>query len=196
MNELMESQGVGPEKLASLTNIPLRFINSLKNAEFSKLPSEPYVRGYLQKIAGALKTDPDEILRVYKESAAAATSGKGDKLPENRFRKLTIQSGWMTGLAIVILIASFLFFRFDDIFGITGLEAVIPSTSSSELIAITGNVKPGDRLTLNDEIVYTDDIGHFEKEIVLEPGLNKLEFKIRRFLGRERTIVRQIYYQQ
>lgn len=183
------------EKLAHATNIPIRFISALKNGEFSKLPAEPYVRGYLVKIAHILKADPDELMGAYKESASSSKSGQYDKLPSNRFQKIVFTRGMAVGTAIVMIIAAFLFFRFDEIVGATSLDVDIPASTSEQLLKVTGSVRAGDRVTLNDEIVYTDEQGYFEKEVLLEPGLNNFEFKVKRFLGRETTTVKQIYFQ-
>jgi len=193
--ELMGAHGMSVEKLAHATNIPVRFVSALKNGEFSKLPAEPYVRGYLVKIAHVLKADPDELMGAYKESASSSKSGQYDKLPANRFQKVVFTRGIAVAFAVIMLIGAFFFFRLEEILGFTGLDVQIPAATAQELFRVSGSVRPGYLVTLNDEIVYTDEQGHFEKDMMLEAGLNNLEFKVKRFLGRETTIVKQIYYE-
>ena len=195
LKALLDEHSVTPEKLASTTNIPLRFIVALVNGDLSKLPSAPYVRGYLKKIAPVLHTDPDELIEIYKSSDRIIRSGESDKLPDNRFNVFGINRGVAITIAIVLILTAFLIFRFDAIFGVASLEVNIPETVSEELYTVAGSITPGDQLTLNDEIIYTDETGKFEKEMMLFPGLNKLEFKVKRFLGQERTIQKQIYYE-
>ena len=65
----------------------------------------------------------------------------------------------------------------------------------SQIVNVTGQVNPGDTLTLNNEVIYPDKSGRFEKEIQLESGLNTLEFRVKRYLGRETTVVKQVLYQ-
>lgn len=195
LGELIESHAIGVEKLSTLTEIPSRFITSLLNDEFSKLPPEPYVRGYLMKIARALKTDPDELVTVYKESAETAKSGANDKLPENRFRKAMAAKGWIIGLASIVLIGTFFLFRFNEIFGISSLEVAIPAVATSETLTVNGSIAPGDQLTINGEVVFTDEFGRFEKELVLAPGINRFEFRVKKFLGKEKTVIKEVYYE-
>ena len=50
LSELIENEGLTVEKIALQTDIPSRFVIALKEGNLEKLPSEPYVRGYLIKI--------------------------------------------------------------------------------------------------------------------------------------------------
>src|SRR3989344_7579651 len=85
LQESMEAKGLDAGKLADLTDVPQRFIFSLVSGDFNNLPSEPYIRGYLFKIAGILETDPNDLWRSYRQSAEIYTSGISDTLPANRF---------------------------------------------------------------------------------------------------------------
>lgn len=195
LSELIKKSKLSVDKIATLTEIPVRFIIALQNGDFSKLPADPYVRGYLIKIAKVLKEDPDELIFIYKNSTSRKISGKKDVLPPNRFKKAAISRGIIISIIIVILLSLFVTLRKDEILGLASLEVTIPKTVNEELLMVEGSVEPGDRLTLNEELVYTDENGEFEKEIALEPGLNTLKFKVKRFLGREKIIIKQVIYE-
>ena len=70
----------------------------------------------------------------------------------------------------------------------------MPESTTEETIIVSGNVKSGDTLTLNDEVIYPDGEGFFEKRVQLEPGLNTLEFRVKRYLGRESSLTKQVFY--
>jgi hypothetical protein len=198
LEQLMQEKGVTVEKLTYATNIPHRFVTALIDGDFKGLPAKPYVRGYLLKIATALSVEPAIILKAYKESLEIKGSGEKDKLPVNRFAIQRISKNLVIVLLILILLAGFLAWRMKDILGTPTVKINLPEDTlvvRNESIRITGEISSRDRLTLNQEIVYTDDAGKFEREITLLPGLNTLEFNVKRFLGREIRITRQILYE-
>src|SRR3989338_8404013 len=94
LNDLMEAEGLTAEKLANLTNIPSRFIVTMREGELNKLPAEPYAKGYLKKIADVLKTDEVSLINAYKESKKIArldNAGETDKLPSNQFAHVPLK---------------------------------------------------------------------------------------------------------
>ena len=191
----MESKGMDAGKLSDLTDVPQRFIVSLVGGDFKNLPSEPYIRGYLFKVAGVLDADPNFLWRSFRQSSEIHSSGSADLLPANRFslQRISSKKVWIVLAALVLL--GFLGLRVNSILGMPTLDVTLPETTTSQIINVTGKVNPGDTLTLNNEVVYPDERGQFEKEVQLETGLNTLEFRAKRFLGRETKIVKQVFYQ-
>lgn len=194
--ELMDAEGVSPEKLSALTNIPTRFIVSLKEGELDKLPAEPYVRGYLKKIADALKTDEEALINAYKESKRIAKVGATDTLPSNQYARVPMKKSWLLVPIILIAFSVMFYVRQNQIFGIPELTLDVPSVVYAESLLVEGNIRPGDKITLNGELLPTDKTGHFEETIFLRPGLNTLEFKVSRFLGKETIVVKEVYYEE
>jgi len=195
LKDLLTAHGLNDEKLSHLTNIPKRFIIALRTGDFSRLPAEPYTRGYLIKIATVLKIDPTELINAYKESAGQKRRSGADKLPANRFKRIPIHKGWLIGIVIAILVAIFLYFRLDNVLGVPELKAQVPAETSVESLVVEGEVRPRDTLTINGEIVYTDEAGIFKHTLLLQPGINTLHFVVKRFLGRETEVIKQVYYQ-
>ena len=181
-------------KLSDLTDVPQRFISSLVSGDFNDLPSEPYIRGYLFKIAGILDADPNFLWRSFRQSAEIRSSGSGDILPANRFglKKVSNKKIWILLAALVLV--GFLGFRINSILGKPTLDVSLPEVTVNHVVKVTGQVNPDDTLTLNNEVIYPDKGGRFEKEIQLEPGLNTLEFRVKRYLGRETRVVKQVLY--
>lgn len=191
----MEAKRLDIAKLAYLTDVPQRFITSLISGDFGNLPSEPYIRGYLFKIAGVLDADPNVLWLSFRQSAEIRSPGQRDILPANRFslKKISGKKIWI-GLVILVFLV-FLGFRLNSILGKPTLEVFLPETTADETIQISGKVTPGDTLTLNNERLYPNPKGEFVKDVQLEAGLNTLEFKVKRYLGRETTVVKQVFYQ-
>lgn len=195
----MAERGINPEKLSYVTNIPTRFITALLEGNFKELPAKPYVRGYLIKIAAALGVENEVIMGAYRESMEIRSSGGKDRLPMNRFAIQKINKNFVVGTVIVAGLLIFLGLRINDIMGTPTLQVNLsesPSTTTNQTLKITGKMSARDKLTLNQEIVYTNQDGTFQKDVTLSPGLNTFEFDATRFLGRETKIVRQVVYEE
>jgi len=204
LDRVAELRGLDLKKISELTDIPIHYLTALANGDFEKLPAAPYVRGYLTKIAEALRIDKDLLLKTYKQEVSFRSlkaSGAEDKLPSNRFtfksshRKRVLLA---VGLTAVLVIA-FIIWRADDFLGKPRIEIISPAADNlivnTPSIKLAGKVNRNDKLTIYGEEILAAEDGTFEKEFFLQPGLNRIEFKVERFLGGETTMVRQVIYQ-
>lgn len=198
-NDILAVRGLTIEKLAELAGVPNRYLTVMSSGDFQKLPALPYTRGYLMKIAEVLGIDGDELWLTYKDEIALKISAP-DKLPSNRFAirrfgKMKIIIGIILVSAIIYLV-----WQSDNLLGIPKIEIAHPETDdlvlSIPLIKLAGKISnPKDKLTVNGEQIFINSDGFFEKEIFLRPGVNDIEFKIKRFLGKETKVVKKVVFQ-
>lgn len=197
MDEILGAKGLNLEKLSDLTDIPKGFLFSLYNGDFKKLPPMPYVKGYIDKIAEVLETDGERIWQAYKDNLRR--SGEEDKLPINRFAFKKAKKGkvilFLIGIGILIILG----FQGGKFIGVPQLEIYNPPIDSYltdiPTINLRGKINPQDKLMINMEDISVDGDGYFEKNFSLEPGTNTIEFKVKKLLGKEVTIIRQVIYQ-
>ena len=197
IEELMTARGLNSDKLAELTNIPKRYLIALSQNDVKNLPAEPYVRGYLNRIAEATGVEPTGLYGAYKK-LGLKTSGKDDSLPENRFAIQKSTNKLIISVVIVLVAIIGLSLKLKDVLGIPSIDVNLPETSLIVYVPtaiIEGKIDPKDSLELNGELIYPDSTGVFNEEVSLEQGINTFEFKIKRFLGRETKIERQIIYE-
>ncbi|MBF0565757.1 MAG: DUF4115 domain-containing protein [Nitrospirae bacterium] len=64
-----KESGVTLEEIASITRIRLEYLKALESGELDKIPSEVYIRGYIQSYLQALSIDTAEGLAIYKEQS-------------------------------------------------------------------------------------------------------------------------------
>jgi len=156
------------------------------------------------KIADTLKIEREPLLEAYRQELTfwpAKSSGPEDKLPQNRFAIKSKQKITIIGIvgAAVLAILIFLAFQFSAFLGNPQLEVTNPrednSISANQIIILTGLVNPQDKLTINNEEVLAKSDGSFEKEFALQSGPNAVEFKAKRFLGKEISVTKIITYQ-
>ncbi|TRZ64987.1 MAG: helix-turn-helix domain-containing protein [Spirochaetia bacterium] len=203
-NEALGLRNLDVKKLSEMTDIPVHYLSAISSGDPRKLPASPYVRGYLAKIADVLKVDRDSLLEAYKQENSlwpAKSSGPEDKLPSNRYalkskRKIAVIGAAAAGVLVILI---FLTFQFSGFLGNPKIEITnpveSPVTVTNPIIKLTGIINPQDKLTINNEEVLAKSDGRFEKEFLLQPDLNTVKFKVKRFLGKEITITKIITYQ-
>jgi cytoskeletal protein RodZ len=196
IEEALEQKSLNYEKLADLTGIPEKYIISLQSQELKKLPAYPYIRGYLKKICDVLGLNFEESWKIYQKELSHKKSGAFDKLPANRFAiKKINKKNVAIGIVAAILLAFFAL-NFNNFFGKPYLEITNPkdslSTVSTSSINVIGKINPTDKLTINSKDIVTDLNGSFESTYELQPGLNTIEFKVKKLLGKENSQIKQI----
>lgn len=198
LNAKIKEQGLSLKKLSDLTGIALKHLENINSGNFDELPAAPYLHGYFIKLGQALNFDGEELWRHFKSEAEITTSGAKDELPKNRFlKKSPAKKVWLG--VLVLIIASYFGIRFSKILGQPSLVIFYPeeslvSVSSSE-ITVRGSLAEGDKLTLNNEEVPVSAEGLWFKNFPLEPGLNVIEIRAKKFLGRETKVTRQVSYE-
>ncbi len=197
-HEALELRNLDIEKLAELTDVPEMYLTALYGSDFEKLPAAPYVRGYLMKIAEVLGIDGKALWQTYKNESIK-TSGVKDKMPSNRFVIKPLKKRMLIFGTAAILVVIYFVWQIDNLLGMPKIDIVSPAFPtvivSEPDFNLRGKVDGRDKLTINNEEIFIGKDGWFEKEISFQPGVNTVEFKAKRLLGREVKVVRQIIYQ-
>lgn len=197
-NELLHSYGMGLSKLADATAIPERYLEAMRAGNDAVLPPDPYVRGYLVKIIAITGGNVDELMAAYKRENYKKASGATDRLPYNRFSLKKLSKGKVALATVVFILIIYGIIRIDTIIGNPKLIINQPKETqiftSSNTILITGEVNTGDKLTINGENVIIQADGTFTSTWPLTSGINTLEIKAKRFLGKEEIITKSVIY--
>lgn len=196
--EAAKNAGLTPEKLAAVSDIPAKCLNAFFGKSEEAMPAAPYVRGYLYQAAFIMGVNAEELWQAYKKDFGVKSSGSGDRLPENRF----IRKTGLSPATIATCLSGALFIAIA-VWGIGVLRTprisiVSPENNllaSASTIILSGSVSGRDKLMINGEEVAQKENGEFSKEFMLQKGVNTFEFKVKRFLGREARVVRQVIYE-
>ena len=199
LEEALNLRNVSLEKLSEMTGVPERYIWAIQSMEIEKLPPLPYVRGYLKKISSVLNLNHDEIWDLYKKELTRNTSGKFDLLPSNRFAIEHLSKTTMVSAGVGILLVIYLLTALPRLLGTPNLEVTNPaeavSATSENPFLLSGSLDKKDKLTINGEEMAIGADDTFSKSYALQPGLNTIEFKASRLLGKEKVVLRQIMYE-
>lgn len=85
LSEQREQRGITLERASEATHIRKHYLQALEEGNFGALPSAAQVRGFLRAYAGYLELNPDEVLGLLKQPAAAPAAepaGEEAQAPE------------------------------------------------------------------------------------------------------------------
>jgi cytoskeletal protein RodZ len=115
LREAREKRGISLEKAEADTRIRYKFLLALENEDYSVLPGQVYIKGFLKTYASYLGLDPAQVVGLYKASVAPPES---EKLPEVPLVQVPIEgprslAPYIAGLAIVagVLLLAAAYFR-------------------------------------------------------------------------------------
>jgi hypothetical protein len=194
----LKERGLSVKKLSELSGISQKDLQNLSEGDFDNLPPAPYLRGYTIKLSKILEFDPELWWNYFVRIGAVKASGHEDTLPVNRF---AITKGRRYGLVVAVIVVVLVYggLRFSKILGRPTLIISEPGEGIARVkesnITVRGTIEDADNLFINGTLVEIKQDGTWQKNVVLEPGLNTVEFRARKLLGRETDALRQILYE-
>jgi transcriptional regulator with XRE-family HTH domain len=108
LQQMRQQRGITLEQAAAQTKISLRMLKALELNDFSQIPSEVFVRGFVRSYARFLDLDDGEVIKRYQESVsqfytqAPAVEASKD-LPVQSPGKQTWAIKLMVGAVIVLM---------------------------------------------------------------------------------------------
>jgi lambda repressor-like predicted transcriptional regulator len=200
----MREKGVSLKRLSETTGIAPKHIENMLRGNFEDMPSTPYFRGYVMRIAKVLDFDGEESWEKLKREDFIKNSGPSDALPKNRFIKKELsKKTWAIGVVVAIVVV-YLIFALPRITGKPTLTIVSPPgnpyTTTLSTITIAGTVRNADSLYLvglggdEEEITIAPD-GSWQKGVLLQNGLNTFKLSAKKLLGGQTDVMEQILYE-
>jgi cytoskeletal protein RodZ len=200
LQDQAQEKGYTLEKLRRETGIADRYLTALFEGNYSKIPAAPYVRGYLVKLSKLLQLDEKTLWDQYRNELAVVSSGALDKLPTNRYALKRINRTWIFIGLLVIFLGVYGAANVNRFLGRPNLMITNPNVetliTTAEIITLAGSIDPEDKLVIDGETVITDTQGNFATEYSLSPGLNRIEFSVKKLLGQEMRVTRTVIYQE
>lgn len=188
------------KKLAELNDIQERYLVAILDLDENSVPPPPFIRGYLKKIADSLDLDSNELWRLYKKEAGLGSHSLAiDELPQNRYSSNSTNKKWLLYSLPAIIIFLYLTWNIKSLLSAPEINITYPNVDelivSQPNFSITGNLDPNYKLTVNDKNVLVDSDGRFSFSIDLKTGLNLVDVKAKKFLGKETKIQKRLVYE-
>jgi len=179
-----------------LTHIRLSYLEALESGDYSKMPSDVYVRGFLKSLANFYRIKESILIDQYEKE-------RGFEVEKPAAEPLSLAAWSFTPKKIVLIASSalalvavvYVALQIRSVLAAPFLEVREPADNLVVLdstIVVSGQAEPGAELFLNAQPVLTDSQGQFNETIVLGNGLNVIEILERNKFGRESRVVRQV----
>ncbi|MGB7958204.1 MAG: helix-turn-helix domain-containing protein [Minisyncoccia bacterium] len=197
LRDRMKERGVSLKKLSDMTGISMSYIENMLRGDFEHVPATPYFRGYLIRIGETLGFDGETWWEKIKKEEGVKKSGPADSLPKNRFVRESPAKLIAISIAVIAVIC-YLGFELPHILGKPALVVTFPMgnpyATSSNNVVIEGSTKNADSIYVNgDEATITTN-GSWQKNVLLQSGINTFDISAKKFLGGKTDVMEQIVY--
>lgn len=149
-----ETRGVDLRDAAQHTRISIHYLKALEEEDFSRLPGEVFVKGFLKNYGKFLRLDESEVMKKYEElrPRRVALSAVADKAPaaadsERKTLQWNTIEPFILGSGIVIALMLFLFAALPKRPPRDTLQVVTPLTSG-QTVSAPGPVTQPEKLYL------------------------------------------------
>ncbi len=191
-------RGLTLGEAATATRIKPHFLEAIERGAYQELPSPAYAKGFVRNYAEFLgfpkaqtsalfKRDFDEkrMVKVLPDGMV-----KRDKFP---IRRLNIRR-IVIGLGGILLIGLFFLFQVRGILFPPSISLSSPKDESvvAREVNVSGKTDSKATLTINDQSVFVNTNGEFEKKISLFPGKSTITIKAKNRFGKESTLQRVV----
>jgi cytoskeleton protein RodZ len=156
-----EARGIDLHDAAQQTRISLNYLRALEEEDFSKLPGEVFVKGFLKNYAKFLRLDESQVLKKFVESQVTNSGGGSfvEKEPvaaisQQKTPRSTTIEPFLWGAGIVIALVFFVFTALPERHQPDTKQAVT-TMSTGQTVTTQGLVMQRDKLYL--EVVALED---------------------------------------
>ena len=197
--EKLQESGYTIEQIRRETGISERYINALLEGDHKRIPAAPYARGYLIKLANILDLNSQALWEAYRNEFSMKSSGANDRLPTNRFALKKVNRSWVFTALLLVFISMYAIANVDRFLGRPHLTIQNPSVetlvTTASTITLIGEIDANNKLMIDGQDIITESNGTFAHPYTLQPGLNRIEFSVKKLLGQEIRVIRTVIYQ-
>jgi cytoskeleton protein RodZ len=103
LRKAREEKGLSLQQAEEATKIRAAYLQALEEETLDLLPAQVYVKGFIRNYASALGLHPQEVLALYKESAAPQPDTPIPSMLDEPLRPLSLRRLWPLGVALLVL---------------------------------------------------------------------------------------------
>lgn len=180
-----ESLGKNINTVSIDTKIQVRFLKYIENNQFDKFDSSVFATGFIKIYAKYLGLDVEKILALYRRSTLPKVKTTKNRLIPKRKKPFKINLSprtiaFVTLILFVLLTLGYIglqIYKFQIPPELTITEPTNEYISTQEQVVVKGYTQKSNIVLIDEENIQTDDEGFFEKEILLNPGVNTITIK-------------------
>lgn len=193
------------EDVEKAIRIRKKFLMALEENAWEKLPSLPYIKGFIRNYSLFLGLKPDEMVAIFrrhfneKEKSGLIPSGLTHPLNKS-ILQFTPQTVFMAILGgFFLLFFGYLFFQYKTYISPPDLTVSSPKEGeviSQNTIQVIGKTAPDAVFSVNSDKIALSPTGEFSTSLTLSPGVNTITFESISKYGKKKTVTRTVQIQE
>lgn len=192
------------EEIEKQLRIRKKFLIALEENDWSKLPSLPYIKGFLKNYSSFLGLKSDEMLAIFRrqfhqqEKAGLLPKGLTNPLDEPMIRFTPQLTGIILTISFLVIFFGYLFLQYLSFVNPPELSVESPKEGeiiSSEKVTVKGKSDRDAVISVNNQKIALGENGEFTTILTLSPGINTISIEGTSKQGKKRTITRTIQVQ-
>jgi hypothetical protein len=196
LSQVRKQLNLDIKTVSLLTQIKPSYLEDLEQANYSKLPAEVYVRGFLKSLSQLYHIKEQILIDQYEkerglESRPVEFKSRRENILALTPKTLVIAVSVLLALAAVLYVGN----QIRSVLAVPFLEILEPAsdiTTESNSMIISGRAEIGADVFINSQAVLTDSSGQFTENLLLSGGLNVIEVSAQNKFGKISKITRQI----
>jgi len=205
LKKMREASNTSLESISSATKIQTKYLKWLEEDNYTKLPAQVYVEGFLKSYAKFLDEDPKEIIKIFRKEQEIRNNIYNKNTKFNPIKPLQNNSVIITSKTIAVITAClitfffafYLYYQARFVFAPPKLEIYSPekdTQTNEKSLEISGKSIEGSQVYINGQAIFTDELGNFKKLVPLQEGMNTLKISAENRAGKKTEIIRNIIY--
>lgn len=190
------------EEIEKATKIRKELLEALETGQYSKLPPQTFVQGFIKNYGKFLGLSQEKLLAIYRREFSELKNPPRildsfkEPIDKKKF-KLTparVLGGVILSLVIIFFIYLWIEYRF--LVGGPFLEITQPVdqfNTSTPLVKVTGRTDSEAKVSINNQEVEVDTSGRFSQEIRLTENINTVDISAKLKSGQETKIKRTVF---
>lgn len=192
------------EEIEKQLRIRKKFLIALEENDWSKLPSLPYIKGFLKNYSSFLGLKSDEMLAIFRrqfhqqEKAGLLPKGLTNPLDEPMIRFTPQLTGTILTISFLVIFFGYLFLQYLSFVNPPELSVESPKEGeiiSSEKVTVKGKSDRDAVISVNNQKIALGENGEFTTILTLSPGINTISIEGTSKQGKKRTVTRTIQVQ-
>lgn len=180
------------ERLSQLTKIDIKYLEAIERDDYSSLPSETFIKGFIRNISLRLERNPDELVAIFRRDFRQQETDKPNlvKISPKR-RKINFEpASFITYVVGFLIFLFYLAFQFRAVLKQPELkiQSPLPGSVITSPVEVSGITNVNSLLSIGDDLkIRSDNDGKFNSKVSLPLGETTLTIQATSRFGRTST---------
>ncbi len=185
------------DSIAEKIGIKKDYLEAIENNRLDLIPAGIYKKSYLKKYSEFVGLDRESVAKRLKELKEEENEDPFSKKVVSRDKLLVFPKIIKTTLfsLAILFCALYLLFYLKRIAAPPNLTINYPQNNlltEERSVIVKGQTDPEVELKINNELVLSNDNGHFSQEVNLKTGINNISISAKKKYSRENIIIKQV----